>query len=322
MKTLRWPTTVTALAAAMLLAAVGCERHGGLPAASAPAASSAPAAGTAQSAPVASTAQGASSKAADVTAARLAAADPDQWFTPGRDAEGTYYSPLKDINAGNVDKLGFAWDYRLGTHRGQESTPLVIDGVMYATSNFGRVYALDAATGKELWTYDPHIDGRWARYACCDAVNRGLAAFEGTLYVGAIDGWLHALDARTGRLVWKVDTLVGRDERKPYTITGAPQLAGDLVVIGNGGADFAGIRGYVSAYDRESGALRWRFYTVPRDPAQGPQDQPHLVGGAQDLGSQTPLGRRHRRHGLGRHGLRSGAQPRVHRYRATRLPTT
>jgi quinohemoprotein ethanol dehydrogenase len=284
MKTLRWPTTVTALAA-MLLAAVGCERHGASPPASMPPPSVSAASA---SAPVAGAAQGAPSKAADVTAARLAAADPDQWFTPGRDAAGTYYSPLKDIDAGNVGKLGFAWDYRLGTHRGQESTPLVIDGVMYATSNFGRVYALDAATGKELWTYDPHSDGRWARYACCDAVNRGLAAFEGKLYVGALDGWLHAIDARTGRLVWKVDTLVGRDERKPYTITGAPQLAGDLVVIGNGGADFAGVRGYVSAYDRKSGALRWRFYTVPRDPAQGPQDQPHLVAALKTWDAKHP----------------------------------
>jgi quinohemoprotein ethanol dehydrogenase len=209
--------------------------------------------------------------------AKDAAAPPDQWLTPGRDADGTFYSPLKDIDAHNVARLGFAWDHLLGTRRGQESTPLVIDGVMYATSNFGRVYALDAASGKELWTYDPQVDGRWARYACCDAVNRGLAASEGILYVGALDGWLHAIDAHSGRLVWKIDTLIGRDERKPYTITGAPQLAGDLVVMGNGGADFAGGRGYVSAYDRRSGELRWRFFTVPRDPALGPQDQPHLV---------------------------------------------
>ena len=147
---------------------------------------------------------------------------------------------------------------------------------MYATSNFGRVYALDAATGRELWKYDPHIDGQWARYACCDAVNRGLAAFGGRLYVGALDGWLHAIDARTGQLVWKVDTLASGKERNRSTITGAPLLAGDLVVIGNTGSDFAGSRGYVTAYDLKTGGQRWRFYTVPRDPAQGPQDQEHL----------------------------------------------
>jgi quinohemoprotein ethanol dehydrogenase len=215
-------------------------------------------------------------KAAAIDARRLAEAPADEWLTQGRDANGTFYSPLKDINAGNVARLGFAWDYHLGTDRGQESTPLVIDGIMYATSNFGRVYALDAANGRELWTYDPKIEGAWARYPCCDAVNRGVAAFEGRVYVGALDGWLHALDARSGRLVWKVDTLLGRDARKPYTITGVPLLAGDLIVIGNGGADFAGVRGYVSAYDRTTGALRWRFFTVPRNPAEGPQDQPHL----------------------------------------------
>jgi quinohemoprotein ethanol dehydrogenase len=213
---------------------------------------------------------------ADVTAQRLAAPAPADWVAPGRDGAGTYFSPLTDINTANVAQLGFAWDYHLGTYRGQESTPLVIDGVMYASSNFGRVYALDAASGKELWTYDPGIDGQWARYACCDAVNRGLVAFQGVLYVGALDGWLHAIDARTGQRLWKVDTLVARSPKKPYTVTGAPLLAGDLVVIGNGGGDFAGARGYVSAYDRKGGALRWRFYTVPRDPAEGPQDQPHL----------------------------------------------
>jgi quinohemoprotein ethanol dehydrogenase len=213
---------------------------------------------------------------AAVAAAPSATGESDEWRYQGRDADGTFYSPLSAINAGNVGRLGFAWDYDLGTRRGQESTPLVIDGRMYVTSNFGRVYALDAASGHELWTYDPTIEGSWARYPCCDAVNRGVAAFEGRVYVGALDGWLHALDADTGRLLWKVDTLIGRDEHKPYTITGAPLLAGDLVVIGNGGADFAGVRGYVSAYDRTSGALRWRLFTVPRNPAEGPQDQPHL----------------------------------------------
>jgi quinohemoprotein ethanol dehydrogenase len=262
-----WAVRSCAVVAAALLALAAVAQTAA-PIAPRPGAPDAAAPGPAAAAP--------SHGAADVTAQRLAAPAPADWVGPGRDAAGTYFSPLKDIDAANVAQLGLAWDYRLGTYRGQESTPLVIDGVMYATSNFGRVYALDAATGKELWTYDPQIDGEWARYACCDAVNRGLVAFQGVLYVGALDGWLHAIDAGTGRRLWKVDTLVGRSSKKPYTITGAPLLADDLVVIGNGGGDFAGARGYVSAYDRQSGRLRWRFYTVPRDPALGPQDQPHL----------------------------------------------
>jgi len=212
-------------------------------------------------------------------AARLAAAasEPDQWFTTGRDASGAYYSPLADINAGNVARLGFAWEYRLGSHRGLEATPLVIDGVMYASGNFGHVYALDAASGRELWNYDPQIDGQWGRYACCDAVNRGVAVWKGRVYVGALDGYLHAIDAATGKRLWKVDTLPARGPKTPYTLSAAPVIAGDLVIVGSAGADFDGARGYVAAYDLNSGAFRWRFYTVPRDPKAGPQDQPHLV---------------------------------------------
>jgi quinohemoprotein ethanol dehydrogenase len=209
-------------------------------------------------------------------------------MTPGRDVEGTYFSPLTDINSENVSRLGFAWQYKLGSRRGLEATPLVIDGVMYAVGNFGRVYALDAASGRELWTYDPQIDGRWARYACCDAVNRGLVAFDGRLYVGALDGWLHAIDSQTGRQIWKVDTITDRQKPAPYTLSGAPLLAGDVVVIGNGGADFAGARGFVSAYDLKTGAMRWRFYTVPRNPADGPQEQRHLDAAVKTWDRQHP----------------------------------
>jgi quinohemoprotein ethanol dehydrogenase len=215
---------------------------------------------------------------AAVDGRRLAKAksEPDQWLSAGRDSNGTYFSPLRDIDTRNVAKLGFAWQYDLGTHRGLEATPLVIDGIMYASGNFGRVYALDAATGRELWKYDPEIDGQYARYACCDAVNRGIVAYMGRIYVGSIDGWLHSLDARDGKRLWKVDTLEGRSEHKPYTLTGAPILAGDMLIVGNSGSDFAGARGYVTAYDLETGAKRWRFYTVPHDPAQGPQERPDL----------------------------------------------
>jgi quinohemoprotein ethanol dehydrogenase len=218
-------------------------------------------------------------RAASVDETRLGTdRDPGQWFAAGRDTAGTYHSPLKDINASNAAGLGFAWQYRLGTHRGLEATPVVVDGVMYASGNFGVVYALDAATGVERWVYDPHVDGQSGRYACCDAVNRGVAVWKGRVYVAALDGYLHAIDAATGLRVWKVDTLPTRGPKTPYTITGAPVIAGNLVVIGAGGGDFHGVRGYVAAFDVQTGALRWRFYTVPRDPALGPQDQPHLTG--------------------------------------------
>jgi quinohemoprotein ethanol dehydrogenase len=217
--------------------------------------------------------------AARVDAERLAKAaqDPDNWFTPGRDAEGTYYSPLDAIDDHNVSRLGFAWEYKLGTKRGLQGTPVVVDGVMYASGNWGRVYAVDAATGREIWTYDPGVDGQYGRYACCDVVNRGLAVWQGRIYVASVDGYLHAIDAKTGRRVWRVDTLPNRGGRAfHYFVTGAPVLAGDAIVIGNGGSDFKGARGSVSAYDLQSGAFRWRFYSVPRNPALGKQDQPHL----------------------------------------------
>ena len=217
--------------------------------------------------------------AGSVDRARLdnAAHEPDEWFTTGRDAAGSYHSPLTQINAQTVSRLGFAWDYKLGTHRGLEATPIAVDGGLYAVGNFGRVYALDGATGKERWVYDPQIDGQWGRYACCDAVNRGVAVWKGRVYVAALDGYLHAIDAATGQRVWKVDTLPARGPRTPYTSTGAPVVAGNLIIIGAGGGDFRGVRGYVAAFDLETGAERWRFYTVPRNPALGAQDQPHLV---------------------------------------------
>ena len=160
--------------------------------------------------------------------------------------------------------------------RGQEATPIVIDGTMYTSGTWGYVYALDAATGKELWRYDPKPDYFAGRHPCCDVVNRGVAVWKGRVYVASVDGRLHALDAASGKKIWVADTIA--DHKLPYSSTGAPQIAGDVVVIGNSGADMGhtAVRGYVSAYDLGSGKFKWRFYTVP--PAVGqPHENPELA---------------------------------------------
>ncbi len=212
--------------------------------------------------------------AGDIDDVRLKAADaePQNWFTLGRDRNQTYYSPLTTIDAGNVGRLGFAWDYDLGTLRGQEATPIVVDGVMYTSGTWGIVYALHAATGTEIWTFDPQADPRAARNPCCDLVNRGVAVWKGKVFVASVDGCLHALDARTGTELWHADTII--DHKLPYSSTGAVYIAGDLAVIGNSGADMdkGAVRGYVSAYDTETGKLAWRFFTVPGVPGQPPED--------------------------------------------------
>ena len=197
----------------------------------------------------------------------------DNWDNPGGDWAESHFSRLGDINPDNVGSLGLAWEYDLGTYRVQEATPLVIDGVLYTAGNLGRVYALDATTGEELWTFDPGVDMQYNRYACCDQANRGVAFADGKVFVASLDGWLYALDAGTGGQVWKVDTIVDRD--RAYTITGAPEIAGDLVVIGNAGAEYD-VRGYVTAYDLQSSQMKWRFYTIPHDPDEGPQESEAL----------------------------------------------
>lgn len=204
---------------------------------------------------------------ADITSDDLlnAASTPEVWLTYGGTYDEQRYSRLNKINKENVDELGVAWTYDLSTNRGVESTPIVVDGVMYVTSAWSVVYALDAKTGEELWVYDPEVDRAVGVKACCDVVNRGVAVYDGKIYLGVIDGRLEALDAKTGEKVWSKVTV---DQSKPYTITGAPRVIDGKVLIGNGGAEL-GVRGYISAYDAKSGELDWRFYTVPN-----PEKQP------------------------------------------------
>jgi len=217
-------------------------------------------------------------KPADVNESRIINADrePGNWMTYGRTYGEQHFSPLNQINDQNVSQLGLAWYYNLDTNRGQEATPLVVDGVMYFTSAWSKVFALNATTGRLLWSYDPKVPGNWAVNACCDVVNRGVAAWNGKIFVGTLDGRLIALDAKTGRLVWETLTI---DPDFRYTITGAPRVAKGKVIIGNGGGEF-GVRGYVSAYDSETGKLFWRFYTVPGDPSK-PSENPLLAKAAQ-----------------------------------------
>ena len=187
------------------------------------------------------------------------------WVLHGNDLGEQRYSTLDQINRENVDELGLSWFFDLYTQRGVEATPLVIDGVMYVTSSWSMVYALDARTGELKWFYDPQVDRSFMAKGCCDVVNRGVAYLEGKIYVGTYDGRLVALEAASGEVIWDVQTT---DRNKSYTITGAPRIAKGNVVIGNGGAEL-GVRGYVSAYDADTGAQIWRFYTVPGNPADG-----------------------------------------------------
>lgn len=206
------------------------------------------------------------------------------WPVPGGDAGRTFYSPLNAIDRDNVAELGLAWEFDLETHRGQEATPVIVDGKLLASTNLGRVYAIDPATGRELWRFVPQVDMQVNRTACCDMVNRGVAVEDDLVYVGALDGVLYALDLATGDVRWQADTIDGID--RGQTITGAPEVAGDVVIIGNGGAEY-GTRGYVTAYDVATGELRWRFYTVPSDPDAGPQAHPELEAALETWGSDT-----------------------------------
>ena len=202
-----------------------------------------------------------------VTAERLVNADaePGNWLSHGRTYSEQRYSPLDQVDLSNVNKLGLDWYFDLNDHNVVEATPLVIDGIMYVTEAMGTVFALNAKTGEKVWYFDPEVPPETLVKACCQPVNRGVATANGKIFVGTLDGRLIALDAKSGTKVWEQITT---DPTQAYTITGAPRVVKNRVLIGNAGAEYD-VRGYVSAYDADTGEMDWRFYTIPGDPSRG-----------------------------------------------------
>jgi quinohemoprotein ethanol dehydrogenase len=192
------------------------------------------------------------------------------WPTVGLDYAETRFSKLKQINSDNIKNLGLVWSYSLESSRGVEATPVVVDGIMYQSASWSVVHAIDVRTGKKIWTFDPGVDRERGYKGCCDVVNRGVALWKGKVFVAAYDGRLIALDAATGQKIWEKDTLIDHDHS--YTVTGAPRVFKGKVLIGQGGAEY-GARGYVTAYDVETGNQLWRWFTVPGDPTKPFEDE-------------------------------------------------
>jgi quinohemoprotein ethanol dehydrogenase len=193
------------------------------------------------------------------------AAETAEWPSYGLNYGENRFSTLKSIDTDNVSNLGLAWSYDLQSKRGIEATPLVVDGVMYVTASWSVVHAIDARTGKKLWTFDPQVPRKTGSYACCDVVSRGVALYQGRVYLGTLDGRLIALDAGSGKKLWVRDTRTS--DKMAITITGAPRVYDGKVLIGCGGGEFD-LRGYIAAYDAKSGKPLWRWFTVPGNPAK------------------------------------------------------
>ena len=225
----------------------------------------------------------------NVTDARVIAApevEPGSWLPYGQTYKEQRFSQLTQINTDTVDRLGLAWTKQIGDYNMRmQGTPLVVDGVMYVTNGWSVIHALDATTGEEIWTYDPEVDRSYIRLACCGpAHNRGAAVYEGKVYVGTFDGRLVAVDANTGEEVWDVDTWIPAGLGR-FNITGAPRAAAGKVYIGQGSGESGRRRGYVTAYDAETGEVDWRFFLVPGDPNQ-PFEHPEMERAAQTWGGE------------------------------------
>lgn len=206
--------------------------------------------------------------AASLFCALAACSKPEgaNWTHYGGDVSESHYSPLDDISAENVSRLGLAWSYDLPVTPNGLGAPLAIDGILYFPVGHSVIHAMDAQTGRLLWQYDPQVYEVAGHRMRAGWGNRGLAYRNGKIYTATLDGRLIAINARTGEEVWSAQTL---EEGASQYITGPPYIAGDLVAIGNGGGDYGPSRGFVAAYNAETGEFAWRFYTVPGNPADG-----------------------------------------------------
>ena len=227
--------------------------------------------------------------AGDVTDQRIinaAVNEPGSWLSHGHNYKEQRFSTLTEINKRNLNRLSLEWTLPIGgAAERMQGTPLVIDGVMYVTNGWSVVYALDAATGEKIWEYDPKTDREYVKYSCCGGVvNRGVAVSEGKVFVATYDGRLIAVDANTGEEIWDIDTwhpsALGR-----FNISGAPRVAGGKVFIGQGSSESGHRRGYVTAYDAETGEIDWRFYLVPGDPSK-PFEHPEMEMAAKTWGGE------------------------------------
>jgi len=241
----------------------------------------------------ATAAAGPTGPAAAVTDDRLlkAADEPAQWMTYGGTYDEQRFSRLAQINRDNVKSLGLKWFADYDTNLDQHGTPLYVDGVLYVSTAWNKLYAYDARTGKQLWQYNAKVPGEWLRNVCCGNVNRGIAAYDGKIYMGTLDARLVAIDAATGKEVWSTDTIKGdhNDPLNRYSITMAPRVAKGKVFIGASGGEF-GVRGWIAAFDAKTGAEAWRFYNVPDDPSKGFENEAMKKAAATWSGQWWKLG--------------------------------
>ena len=212
--------------------------------------------------------------------------EPGSWLTYGQTYKEQRFSELTQINRSNIAELNLAWSKAIGDYNMRmQGTPLVVDGVMYVSNGWSVIYALNATNGEEIWRHDPEVDRSYAALACCGpAHNRGVAVYDGKVFVGTFDGRLIAVDANTGEELWDIDTWIPEGLGQ-FNITGAPRAAAGKVVIGQGSGESGHRRGYVTAYDTDTGEVAWRFFLVPGNPNE-PFEHPEMELAAQTWGGE------------------------------------